>query len=110
MPLGAFGDLPKAILLLRTVNIKKPRMNNKFKRGFYDILDTIDLSLYFDSKQRKVEEARQMPQTKTALAGLMVICLTLITLTWLLQGTLCELQAQGGDVLTLALKLAYESR
>ncbi len=51
-----------------------------------------------------------MPQTKTALAGLMVICLTLITLTWLLQGTLCELQVQGGDVLTLALKLAYESR
>ncbi|EIA0806854.1 Hok/Gef family protein [Vibrio vulnificus] len=51
-----------------------------------------------------------MPRSKTALVGLIVICLTLITLTWMLQGSLCELRVQGGHVLTLALTLAYESR
>lgn len=63
-----------------------------------------NLSLYHDRRQE------EMPRSKTALVGLIVICITLITLTWMLQGSLCELRVQGGHVLTLALTLAYESR
>ena len=37
-----------------------------------------------------------MPKSKTALVGLIVICLTvtLIALTWMLQDSLCELRVQ----------------
>lgn len=63
--------------------------------------------IQFNEKLRRREE---MPRTKTALVGLIVICLTLVTLTWILRGSLCELRVQGGHVLSLALTLAYESR
>ena len=51
-----------------------------------------------------------MPRTKIALAGLTIVCITLLILTSMLKGSLCEFELHGGSVLSLAFSLAYESR
>ena len=63
-----------------------------------------NLSLYSDERQEK------MPRTKIALAGLTIVCITLLILTSMLKGSLCEFELHGGSVLSLAFSLAYESR
>ncbi|WP_082041640.1 Hok/Gef family protein [Vibrio jasicida] len=50
-----------------------------------------------------------MPKSKTALLGLIVICLTVLCFTWMVRGSLCELQFKDGNSVISA-TLVYESR
>ena len=46
---------------------------------------------------------------KTALIGLIVICITILSFTWMVRDSLCELQIKDGNTVFLA-TLAYESK
>ncbi|MBY3790701.1 Hok/Gef family protein [Photobacterium carnosum] len=46
---------------------------------------------------------------KTALMGLIVICITILSFTWMVRDSLCELQIKDGNTVFLA-TLAYESK
>ena len=46
---------------------------------------------------------------KTALIGLIVICITILIFTWMVRDSLCELQIKDGNTVFLA-TLAYESK
>ncbi|PSW23631.1 protein pndA [Photobacterium phosphoreum] len=46
---------------------------------------------------------------KTALIGLIVICITILGFTWMVRDSLCELQIKDGNTVFLA-TLAYESK
>ncbi|MCD9481339.1 Hok/Gef family protein [Photobacterium toruni] len=46
---------------------------------------------------------------KTALIGLIVICITILCFTWMVRDSLCELQIKDGNTVFLA-TLAYESK
>ncbi|AZL83634.1 Hok/Gef family protein [Aliivibrio salmonicida] len=48
-----------------------------------------------------------MPK-KSALTGLIVICLTILCFTWMVRGSLCELQIKNGSAVIQA-TLAYEA-
>ncbi|EIO4564162.1 Hok/Gef family protein [Vibrio parahaemolyticus] len=50
-----------------------------------------------------------MPRNKTALLGLIVICITILCFTWITRDSLCELQYRNGNSVISA-TLAYESR
>ena len=46
---------------------------------------------------------------KTALIGLIVICITILSFAWMVRDSLCELQIKDGNTVFLA-TLAYESK
>ncbi|PSU44275.1 protein pndA [Photobacterium frigidiphilum] len=46
---------------------------------------------------------------RTALIGLIVICITILGFTWMVRDSLCELQIKNGDSVFLA-HLAYEPK
>ncbi|KJF93339.1 Hok/Gef family protein [Photobacterium leiognathi] len=46
---------------------------------------------------------------KTALIGLIVICVTILCFTWMVRDSLCELQIKDGNTVFLA-TLAYEAK
>ncbi|WP_150143363.1 Hok/Gef family protein [Candidatus Enterovibrio escicola] len=46
---------------------------------------------------------------QTALIGLIVICITILSFTWMVRDSLCELQIKDGNTVFLA-TLAYESK
>ncbi|MGD6735488.1 Hok/Gef family protein (plasmid) [Photobacterium leiognathi subsp. mandapamensis] len=46
---------------------------------------------------------------RTALIGLIVICITILSFTWMVRDSLCELQIKDGNTVFLA-TLAYESK
>jgi hypothetical protein len=48
-------------------------------------------------------------QQKSALIGLIVICVTILCFTWMVRDSLCEIQLNDGSAFFLA-KLAYEVR
>lgn len=56
-----------------------------------------------------IKEAMSMPRNKTALLGLIVICVTILCFTWLVRDSLCELHFKGGSS-DISATLAYESR
>lgn len=80
-------------------------MNYKFKRGnvmYYPIQILASISIH-------IKEAMCMPRNKTALLGLIVICITILCFTWITRDSLCELRYKDGDSVISA-TLAYESR
>ncbi|EHK2924769.1 Hok/Gef family protein [Vibrio parahaemolyticus] len=46
---------------------------------------------------------------KTALIGLIVICITILSFTWMVQDSLCGLEIKNGSSVFLA-TLAYEAK
>ncbi|ENY3838634.1 Hok/Gef family protein [Vibrio vulnificus] len=50
-----------------------------------------------------------MPRSKTALLGLIVVCITILCFTWLLRDSLCGLQFRDGNTVISATN-AYESK
>ena len=53
--------------------------------------------------------ATKMPKNKTALAGLIVLCLTFLCGLWLVRDTLCEVRYQDGNTSFLAHFVVYEA-
>lgn len=50
-----------------------------------------------------------MPKNKTALAGLIVLCVTFLCSLWLVRDSLCEVRYQDGGTSFLAQFVVYET-
>ncbi|EHH1077213.1 Hok/Gef family protein [Vibrio parahaemolyticus] len=50
-----------------------------------------------------------MPKNKTALAGLIVLCITFLCGLWLVRDSLCEVRYQDGSTSFLAHFVVYEA-
>ncbi|PKF50237.1 Hok/Gef family protein [Enterovibrio nigricans] len=50
-----------------------------------------------------------MPKSKTALAGLVVICVTVLVGLWIVQDSLCEVRFKNEQTDILARFVVYES-
>ena len=57
----------------------------------------------------QIKGGDSMPKSKTALLGLIVICITLLCFTWLVRDSLCELNIKDGNTVISATN-AYESK
>ncbi|MGD1439463.1 Hok/Gef family protein [Vibrio harveyi] len=66
-------------------------------------LNSTNTSLFTTRRQRK------MPKSKTALAGLTVICITVLVGLWIVRDSLCEVQYKGGNTNFLARFVVYET-
>ncbi len=52
----------------------------------------------------------KMPKNNTALAGLVVLCFTILCGLWMFKDSLCELQYKQKDTYVLARFVVYETR
>ncbi|GAL10976.1 hypothetical protein JCM19233_1961 [Vibrio astriarenae] len=50
-----------------------------------------------------------MPKSKTALMGLLVVCITIICITWLMRDSLCEVHFTNDNTDFLATFVVYET-
>ncbi|HHB1579629.1 Hok/Gef family protein [Vibrio parahaemolyticus] len=50
-----------------------------------------------------------MPKNNTALAGLIVLCITILCGLWLMRDSLCEVRYQNGSTSFLAHFVVYET-
>ncbi|TCT61893.1 Hok/Gef family protein [Vibrio crassostreae] len=50
-----------------------------------------------------------MPKNKTALAGLIVLCVTFLCSLWMVRDSLCEVRYQDGRTKFLAQFVVYEA-
>ena len=52
---------------------------------------------------------QKMPKNNTALAGLIVLCVTILCGLWMVRDSLCEVRYQNGNTSFLAHFVVYET-